>query len=43
MECNKIINDAQKRGVGFYKFGFILTSNDLLEEGVVDQVIELDL
>lgn len=44
MRCKKIIIDAQKHAVGFYeKFGFITTSDDFLEEGIVHQVMELNL
>jgi len=44
MRCKKIIMDAQKHAVGFYEqFGFVTTSDDFLEEGVVHQVMELNL
>lgn len=44
MKCKKIIMDAQKHAVGFYeKFGFLTSSGDFLEEGIVHQVMELDL
>lgn len=44
MKCKKIIMDAQKHAVGFYeKFGFVTTSDDFLEEGIVHQVMELTL
>lgn len=43
-ECEKIIVDAQKHAVGFYeKFGFMTTSNEFLEEGVVHVAMELEL
>ena len=36
--------DAQKHATGFYeKFGFQITSDDFLEEGVVHVVMELEL
>lgn len=42
MKCQKICIDAQKHAVGFYeKFGFIVSSDDFLEEGVVHQKMEL--
>ena len=44
MKCKKIIMDAQKHAVGFYKkFGFQVVSDDFLEEGVVHAVMELKL
>lgn len=44
MECEKIVMDAQKHAVGFYeKFGFQVVSNDFLEEGIVHNVMELNL
>lgn len=44
MKCKKIIMDAQKHATGFYeKFGFQITSDDFLEEGVVHAVMELEL
>lgn len=44
MRCKKIIMDAQKHAVGFYeKFGFVVTSDDFLEEGIVHQAMELNL
>ena len=44
MKCKKIIMDAQKHATGFYeKFGFQITSDDFLEEGVVHVVMELEL
>lgn len=44
MKCKKIVMDAQKYAVGFYeKFGFITISDDFLEEGIVHQVMELNL
>ncbi len=44
MGCKKICMNAQKHAVGFYeKFGFITTSDEFLEEGVVHQVMELNL
>lgn len=44
MKCEKICMNAQKHAVGFYeKFGFKVTSNDFLEEGVVHVAMELEL
>lgn len=44
MKCKKIIMDAQKYAIGFYeKFGFITTSDDFLEEGIVHVVMELKI
>ena len=38
----KICIDAQKHAVGFYKkFGFRVSSDDFLEEGIVHQKMEL--
>ena len=42
MKCKKMCMDSQKHAVGFYeKFGFIVSSDDFLEEGVVHQKMEL--
>ena len=42
--CKKIHIDAQKHAVGFYeKFGFVVTSGEFLEEGIVHVSMELDL
>ena len=44
MKCKKICMDAQKYAVGFYeKFGFKVTSEDFLEEGVVHNTMELKI
>lgn len=44
MTCKKICMNAQKHAEGFYeKFGFITTSSDFLEEGVVHVAMELNL
>ena len=44
MKCKKICMDAQKYAVGFYeKFGFKVTSEDFLEEGVVHNAMELKI
>ena len=44
MKGKKIVMNAQKHAVGFYeKLGFITTSDDFLEEGIVHQVMKLDL
>lgn len=43
MKCKKILVDAQKHAVGFYeKFGFKVTSEDFLEEGVLHNTMELE-
>ena len=44
--CKKIIMDAQKHAVPFYeKFGFLVTSDEYLEEGIphVDMCLVLDM
>lgn len=42
MKCEKICMNAQKHAVGFYeKFGFVTTTDDFLEEGVVHVGMEL--
>ncbi len=44
MKCKKICMNAQKHAVCFYeKFGFVTTSDDFLEEGVVHVVMELNI
>lgn len=44
MNCKRIVMSAQKHAKGFYeKFGFIQTSNDFLEEGVVHVKMEKDV
>ena len=44
MECKRICMDAQKHAIGFYeKFGFQVTSDEFLEEGVVHVTMELEL
>ncbi len=44
MHPKKIVMDAQKYAIGFYeKFGFIVTSDEFLEEGVVHVKMELVL
>lgn len=44
MKCKKICMDAQKHAVGFYeKFGFQVTSEDFWEEGVIHNVMELEI
>ena len=44
MKCKKISMDAQKHAVGFYeKFGFQVTSDEFLEEGIVNVTMELEL
>lgn len=44
MNCKKILMDAQKHAVGFYKkFGFREVSDDFLEEGIVHVRMELGM
>ena len=44
MKCEKICMNAQKYAVGFYeKFGFKVTSDEFLEEGVVHVEMELKM
>ncbi|MBO8435104.1 MAG: GNAT family N-acetyltransferase [Tyzzerella sp.] len=44
MPCKKIVVNAQKYAVGFYeKFGFVTTSDDFLEEGIVHVSMELQV
>ncbi len=44
MPCSKACISAQKYAVGFYqKHGFIVTSDDFLEEGIVHVNMELNL
>lgn len=44
MKCKKIGMDAQKHAKGFYeKFGFKVTLDDFLEEGVVHIAIQLEV
>lgn len=44
MNCKRIVMDAQKHAKGFYeKFGFIQTSDDFLEEGVVHVKMGIDV
>ncbi len=44
MKCTKICISAQKYAVGFYeKYGFIVASDDFLEEGIVHVKMELNL
>jgi len=44
MKCKKICIHAQKHATGFYeKFGFVVTSNEFLEEGVIHVSMELNL
>lgn len=44
LKCKKVSMDAQKHAVGFYeKFGFTVTSEDFLEEGIVHRKMELDM
>ena len=44
MKCTKICMDAQKYALAFYeKFGFKVTSEDFLEEGIVHNTMELNV
>lgn len=44
MKCKEIVMDAQKHAVGFYeKFGFCITSEEFLEEGIVHVTMRLKL
>lgn len=44
MKCKKICMDAQKYAIGFYeKLGFLVTSDEFLEEGIVHVAMELEL
>ena len=44
LKCEKILIDAQKHAVGFYeKYGFVTTSDDFFEEGIVHVTMELVL
>lgn len=44
MKCKKICMDAQTHAIGFYEqFGFKVTSDEFLEEGIMHVVMELDL
>ncbi len=44
MDYTKICITAQKYAVGFYeKYGFVVTSDDFLEEGIVHVKMELNL
>ncbi len=44
MPCNKIYIEAQKHAIGFYeKFGFVTTSGEFLEEGIIHVAMELDV
>lgn len=43
-KCKKICMNSQKQAVGFYeRFGFKVTSDEFLEEGVVHLRMELDV
>ena len=44
MPCDKIYIEAQKHAIGFYeKFGFVITSGEFLEEGIIHVAMELDV
>lgn len=43
-DCKKIMIHSQKYAKGYYeKHGFVVTSDDFLEEGIVHVTMELDL
>lgn len=43
-KCKKIVLNSQKSAVGFYeKFGFKVTSDEFLEEGVIHLAMELNI
>ncbi len=42
-DCNKIYIEAQKHAIGFYeKFGFKVTSEEFMEEGIIHVAMELN-
>lgn len=44
MQCNKIYIEAQKHAIGFYeKFGFVTTSGEFMEEGIIHVAMELEI
>ena len=44
MPCDKIYIEAQKHAIGFYeKFGFVITSGEFLEEGIIHVAMELNV
>ena len=44
MQCNQIYIEAQKHAIGFYeKFGFVTTSGEFLEEGIIHVAMELNV
>lgn len=44
MQCGTIYIEAQKHAIGFYeKFGFVATSGEFLEEGIVHVAMELEV
>ena len=44
MNCKKIYMHAQKHAIGFYeKFGFKITSDEFMEEGIVHNSMELEI
>ena len=44
MQCNMIYIEAQKHAIGFYeKFGFVVTSGEFMEEGIVHVAMELKI
>lgn len=44
LECKTICMDAQKHAIGFYeKFGFKVTSEEFLEEGIPHVKMELEI
>ncbi len=44
LPCDLIYIEAQKHAIGFYKkFGFVTTSEEFLEEGIVHVAMELEV
>lgn len=44
LECKTICMDAQKHAIGFYeKFGFKVTSDEFVEEGIIHVKMELEI
>lgn len=44
IECKIICMDAQKHAIGFYeKFGFKVTSDEFVEEGIIHVKMELEI
>lgn len=44
MQCSKIYIEAQKHAIGFYeKFGFVTTSGEFMEEGIIHVAMALNI